>query len=117
MRCQYFYENGKRCIITGQFKNKREMCPQHNLITQRKVDKAKEYARRPKTISEGRPSRAKPGPRVNAKPPPDSGPIYYDHTAPWKCSLKDCDVCKHKPTYNNYMNNRIKTWESKESTT
>lgn len=108
MRCRYIYTDGVRCIMDGAFKNRRRMCEEHNLMTQMKEDKAKNDAKRdrPITLAEGRPSRAKPKvePTLEVKQKPRYEEVVsYDHTAPWKCGLKGCDICKDKPTYNEYM--------------
>jgi hypothetical protein len=101
MQCQYFYHDNAQCELKAG-RNKRNMCPSHNLITQRKEDKRKNDAKRDWTIAGGRPSRAK---KQNHKPgqQQEEAPVYYDHTTPWRCGLTGCRTCKDKPSYEEYF--------------
>jgi hypothetical protein len=36
-------------------------------------------------------------------------PGFYDHTAPWSCSLEGCGLCARKPSYEEYMGAKFST--------
>lgn len=107
VRCNFWYSPEHRCKLRGHFNNWRVMCPEHNLLEQRKADKKRHKDRRPTTIADGRKSRAKPKhEKVQEKPLPVQTEMY-DHTAPWGCGLTDCNVCQSKPGYDEYMRKKF----------
>lgn len=104
-QCQYRYKDQEQCIIKNLPPGK-IMCPDHVLITQMAKDDAKYYQRHKKRIEENRPSRAKPKVEKVDEKSKEDNPIYYDHTAPWRCGQSGCESCKNKPSYDDWVRSK-----------
>lgn len=103
-RCIYRYKDNEQCII-DHLPPGRTMCTDHALLTRRAEEKAKNDAKRnrPNSLAEGRASRAKPVVEKTEHVERWDEHFLYDHTAPWRCSLQECEKCKDKPTYRDYF--------------
>lgn len=102
-QCEYRYKDGAQCII-DKLPEHRKMCTEHAILTRRAEEKRLNDAKRYQRNKHKRPSRAKVKPegQMTVKIP-ETGPQYYDHTAPWRCGFEGCKTCKGKPTYEEYM--------------
>ena len=93
MQCTYKYADDYRCVAVAE--NGIDRCEEHKKVTRRVATR--------QNVAKRFPEVGKPVTRSQLRKPPPARPEYYDHTTPWICGLSGCDICKNKPTYDEYM--------------
>lgn len=82
-QCTFVYAgSGVRCVFVGRLVDGRCAAHREELLRERKERKLREDKR-----------------RVGPPALPRHLDNVHDHTAPWRCGLRDCPTCTEKPTF------------------